>query len=74
MRKRSTASKRLGNDSADQLVSTADSFLAKMVYEISHAPVWRHGNNAIVITFDEGDDNAGCCGTCSARCATCRSQ
>jgi Phosphoesterase family len=52
-----------GDVDDNQLVSTADAFLAKTVYEISHAAVWRHGNNAIVITFDEGDDDAGCCGT-----------
>lgn len=45
------------------LVSTADAFVAAAVYRISHSPVWRSGNNAIVINFDEGDDNAGCCGT-----------
>jgi hypothetical protein len=45
------------------LVSTADAFVAQTVHEITHAQVWRHGNNAIVINFDEGGDNAGCCGT-----------
>jgi hypothetical protein len=45
------------------LVSTADAFVAQTVYEITNSPVWRHGNNAIVINFDEGDNNAGCCGT-----------
>lgn len=44
------------------LVSSADAFIAQAVYRISHAPVWRHGNNAIVINFDEGDNNAGCSG------------
>ena len=45
------------------LVSTADEFAAQAVYEITRSSVWRHGNNAIVINFDEGDDSAGCCGT-----------
>jgi hypothetical protein len=54
-----------GDVDDNQLVSTADSFVAKTVAEITNSRVWRSGNNAIVITFDEGDngDNTGCCGS-----------
>jgi hypothetical protein len=45
------------------LVSTADAFVAQAVHDITHSQMWLQGNNAIVINFDEGDDNAGCCGT-----------
>ena len=52
-----------GDVNDNWLVSTADAFAAQAVHEITHSSVWHHGNNAIVINFDEGDDNAGCCGT-----------
>ena len=52
-----------GDVNDNWLVSTADEFIAQTVYEITHSRTWRQGNNAIVINFDEGDDNAGCCGT-----------
>lgn len=53
-----------GDIDDNYLVSTADKFVASTVSQITNAPVWRHSNNAIVITFDEGDngDNSGCCG------------
>jgi hypothetical protein len=43
------------------LVSVGDAYLGQLVSEITHAGVWAKGNNAIIITFDEGDDSAGCC-------------
>jgi phosphoesterase family protein len=43
------------------LVSVGDAYLGQLVSEITHASVWAEGNNAIIITFDEGDDSAGCC-------------
>ncbi|MGH8917808.1 MAG: alkaline phosphatase family protein, partial [Actinomycetes bacterium] len=45
----------------NRLVATADAFVGRTVQRITHAPVWAHGNNAIVIAFDEGTDNTGCC-------------
>lgn len=56
-----------GDVDDNQLVSTADSFVAKTVGQITNSRVWASGNNAIVITFDEGDggDNTGCCGSTS---------
>jgi Phosphoesterase family len=43
------------------LVSAGDSYIGQVVREIMSGPQWRHGNNAIVITFTEGDTSAGCC-------------
>jgi hypothetical protein len=36
------------------LVSTGDAFVGQTVSEITSAPVWSQGRNAIVVTFDEG--------------------
>jgi hypothetical protein len=54
-----------GDDADNALVSIADKFAGKVVAQIMAAPFWSHGNNAIVITFDEGadGDTSGCCGT-----------
>jgi len=43
------------------LVSVGDAYLGHLVTEITHANFWAKGNNAIIVTFDEGDDTAGCC-------------
>jgi hypothetical protein len=43
------------------LVSVGDAYLGQLVHAITSAGFWAQGNNAIVITFDEGDDSAGCC-------------
>jgi hypothetical protein len=43
------------------LVAVGDAFLGQLVSEITHAPFWHKANNAIVVTFDEGDNTAGCC-------------
>jgi hypothetical protein len=43
------------------LVALGDAYLGHLVSQITNAPFWAHGNNAIVVTFDEGDDSAGCC-------------
>src|SRR5262252_1249253 len=49
-------------DPQDQhLVSMGDAYLGQLVSQITHAPFWAAGNNAIVVTFDEGDNSAGCC-------------
>jgi hypothetical protein len=39
------------------LVSTGDQFLGRTVAAITSASFWSKGNNAIVVTYDEGDDN-----------------
>jgi hypothetical protein len=43
------------------LVSRADGYVAGLVRKITAARFWSAGNNAIVITFDEGNGSAGCC-------------
>ena len=43
------------------LVASGDAYLGQLVSEITNASFWAKGNNAIVVTFDEGDDSAGCC-------------
>jgi hypothetical protein len=49
-------------DAQDQhLLAFGDAYLGRLVATITNAPFWRHGNNAIVVTYDEGDDDAGCC-------------
>jgi phospholipase C len=57
-----------GKNSAG-LVARADRVLGRIVGKIMQSPMWRSGdNNAIVITFDENDDDKvsthpnGCCG------------
>jgi hypothetical protein len=54
-----------GDESDNALVSRADALVGKLVRQITGAPFWAQGNNAIVITFDEGadGDTSGCCGT-----------
>jgi hypothetical protein len=54
-----------GTPADDALVGTADTLVGRLVDRIQHASFWRRGNNAIVITFDEGGDGdtSGCCGT-----------
>jgi hypothetical protein len=49
-------------DPQDQrLVATGDLYMAQVVNEITSAPFWSQGNNAVVVTWDEGDDTSGCC-------------
>jgi hypothetical protein len=43
------------------LVSVGDAYLGQLVAKITHASFWAKGNNAIIITFDEGDNSDGCC-------------
>jgi len=52
-----------GDEQDNLLVSSADTFLARQVSQITAASFWTKGNNAIVITFDEGadGDSSGCC-------------
>jgi hypothetical protein len=43
------------------LVAVGDAYVGQLVAEITHASFWHKANNAILITFDEGDDTKGCC-------------
>jgi hypothetical protein len=54
-----------GDEADNALVGIADKLVGKIVAQITGASFWSHGNNAIVITFDEGadGDTSGCCGT-----------
>jgi hypothetical protein len=45
----------------NRLVAAADSYIGQVVDEIMSGPQWKHGNNAIVVTFTEGGTSAGCC-------------
>ncbi len=47
----------------NRLVAAGDSYIGQVVHEIMSGQQWTRGNNAIVLTFTEGDTNAGCCGT-----------
>jgi len=50
-----------GDPQDQHLVAFGDAFLGHLVSQITNASFWAHGNNAIAITYDEGDDNVGCC-------------
>jgi phosphatidylinositol-3-phosphatase len=46
------------------LFSSADAYVNATVTALTHAEFWDHGNNAIVVTWDEDDfsaTNLGCC-------------
>jgi hypothetical protein len=51
----------IGDPQNQHLVAVGDAYLGHLVSEITNAPFWARGNNAIAVTFDEGDDTAGCC-------------
>jgi hypothetical protein len=51
----------VGDPQNQHLVAAGDAYLGHLVSKITNAPFWAAGNNAIVVTFDEGDDTAGCC-------------
>ena len=53
-----------GDEHDTALIRTADRLVGRIVQQITQAPFWTHGNNAVVITFDEGadGDTSGCCG------------
>ncbi len=52
----------------NSLISAGDSYVGTTVNQIMSSRTWRHGNNAIVITWDEDDFSdvgvvgTGCCG------------
>jgi hypothetical protein len=49
-----------GGDPQDQrLVAVGDQYLGNLVSQITNAGFWAKGNNAIDITYDEGDNNVG---------------
>jgi hypothetical protein len=45
----------------NKLVAAGDSYIKQVTRQIMSGPQWRLGNNAIVVTFAEGDTKAGCC-------------
>jgi hypothetical protein len=46
----------------DPLLSqSTDAYLKSTVDAIMHSDTWQRGRNALVITFDEGETNLGCC-------------
>jgi Phosphoesterase family len=51
----------IGDPQNQHLVAVGDAYLGQLVSEITHAAFWAKGNNAIVVTFDNGDNSAGCC-------------
>jgi hypothetical protein len=52
-----------GDVDDNRLVAEGDRFLDELVHEITRAPFWSRGNNAIIVTFDQGadGDTRGCC-------------
>jgi Phosphoesterase family len=51
----------VGDPQNQHLVALGDAYLGHLVSDITSAPFWAKGNNAIAVTYDEGDNNAGCC-------------
>jgi len=51
----------IGDPQNQHLVAVGDAYLGRLVSAITNAPFWAQGNNAIAITFDNGDDTSGCC-------------
>lgn len=51
----------IGDPQNQHLVAVGDAYLGHLVSKITSAPFWAAGNNAIAVTFDEGDNSAGCC-------------
>jgi hypothetical protein len=51
----------IGDPQQQHLDSVGDQYLGQLVSEITHAHFWAQGNNAIIITYDNGDNSAGCC-------------
>ncbi len=50
-----------GQRNDNLLVAGGDSYVKQATQEIMSGPQWRRGNNAIVLTFTEGNGTAGCC-------------
>jgi hypothetical protein len=51
----------IGDPQQQHLDSVGDAYLGQLVSEITNARFWAEGNNAIIITYDNGDNSAGCC-------------
>lgn len=51
----------IGDPQNQHLVAVGDAYLGHLVSEITNASFWAKGNNAIVVTFDNGDTTQGCC-------------
>jgi Phosphoesterase family len=51
----------IGDPQNQHLVAVGDAYLGHLVSEITHASFWSKGNNAVVVTYDNGDNSAGCC-------------
>jgi hypothetical protein len=51
----------IGDPQNQHLVAVGDAYLGQLVSEITRAPFWAQGNNAVVVTYDNGDNSAGCC-------------
>src|SRR5260221_3116462 len=51
----------IGDPQNQHLVAVGHAYLGHLVSKITSAPFWAAGNNAIAVTFDEGDNSAGCC-------------
>jgi hypothetical protein len=51
-----------GDVNDNELVATGDAFVNQTVAAIQSSSVWSKGNDAIVLTFDEGNGHATCCG------------
>ena len=51
----------IGDPQNQHLVAVGDAYLGALVHEITHASFWAKGNNAIIITYDNGDTSQGCC-------------
>jgi phospholipase C len=49
--------------SDNRLVARADAYVATLVSQVMNSALWSSGRNAIVLVWDEGDDNRGCCGS-----------
>lgn len=51
----------IGSPQNQHLVAQGDAYLGRLVSQITSAPLWARGNNAIAVTFDNGDNTKGCC-------------
>ena len=52
---------RFGDALDNELVKRGDDYVGTLVSMITGASFWSRGNNAVVITFDEGNGTKGCC-------------
>jgi hypothetical protein len=51
----------IGDPQNQHLVAQSDAYLGQLVKTITQAKFWAKSNNAIVVTFDNGDNTKGCC-------------